>query len=68
MARPSWQNLRFWSRLVQLRPYRRRRLGFEVLEQRLAPATWSGDIFDTAPGTPLWTNTQVQEITGEKGH
>jgi hypothetical protein len=36
----------------------------EPLESRLAPATWSGDIFDTSPGVPLLTNTAVQEFTG----
>jgi hypothetical protein len=48
---------------------RQRRTAFlprlEALETRLAPATWSGDIFDTSPGVPLWTNTAVQEITGD---
>jgi hypothetical protein len=36
----------------------------EKLEDRLLLATWSGDIFDPAPGVPLWTNSEVQQITG----
>ncbi len=27
-------------------------------------ANWSGDVFDTAPGVPLFTNTEVQHIVG----
>jgi hypothetical protein len=46
----------------------RRRIAFlpslEPLETRLAPATWSGDIFDVSPGVPLLTNTSVQEFIG----
>ncbi len=39
--------------------------GLEPLEVRLAPAQWSGDVFDTTPGVPLWTNTSVQEVVGD---
>src|SRR5665213_2145334 len=59
-----------WLRRVRRpQPYRHPRprtsvLGFERLEDRVLLATWSGNVFDTTPGTPLWTNTAVQEITG----
>ncbi|HEX4612077.1 MAG TPA: right-handed parallel beta-helix repeat-containing protein, partial [Urbifossiella sp.] len=35
------------------------------MEDRVTPATWSGDIFDPAPGVPLWTNGEVQEVIGD---
>src|SRR5581483_2954466 len=59
----QWLGLRRSSRRLQ--PYRHarpapRRLGFELLEPRLAPANWSGDI----PDGTIWDNTQVQAITG----
>jgi len=45
---------------------RTRGLKLENLEDRLALATWFGDIFDNhAPARTLWTNGQVQEITGD---
>lgn len=43
----------------------RRRGRIEFLENRQLLAAWSGDVFDPAPGTPLWTNTEVQQITGD---
>ena len=38
----------------------------ELLESRIVPTKWSGDIFDGLGGTsgPLFTNDQVQEIIG----
>jgi hypothetical protein len=59
-----------WLRRARrAQPYRHPRprtsvLGFERLEDRILLATWSGNVFDATPGTPLWTNTAVQEITG----
>ncbi|MBI2477612.1 MAG: hypothetical protein HYV60_02880, partial [Planctomycetia bacterium] len=55
---------------MRVRQLRRRRsgklrLGIEPLEQRLLLANWSGDIFDAVPGTPLWTNDEVQRIVGD---
>ena len=41
----------------------RRLLTVELLEERIAP--WAGNVFDTTPGVPLWTNNQVQVITGD---
>src|SRR5581483_8381260 len=65
-GRFSWRQ---WLRRVAARrrprPYRHaHRPNFERLEDRLAPATWSGNLSDPAPGTPLWTNDQVQEVLG----
>ncbi len=42
-----------------------RRLLLEPLEGRLLLANWSGDVFDTTPGVPLWTSGEVQQITGD---
>ena len=38
----------------------------ELLETRIVPTKWSGDIFDGLGGSsgPLFTNDQVQEIVG----
>ena len=38
----------------------------ELLETRIVPSTWSGDIYDGLGGSngPLFTNDQVQEIVG----
>ncbi len=39
---------------------------FELLEVRIVPTMWSGDIYDGLGGSmgPLFTNDQVQEIVG----
>lgn len=49
----------------QGRDPRRLRLSVEVLEDRRLLASWSGDVFDTAPGVPRWTNDEVQHVTGD---
>src|SRR5439155_745370 len=63
MSMQPWRNQCRVSRKPSRRP-RGSFLRLERLEDRLAPATWSGDVFDTTPGTPRWTNDQVQEISG----
>ena len=55
----------FAPRPAAVRPRPPRRLGVELLECRVVPATWSGDVFDAAPGVPLWTNNEVQVVTGD---
>jgi Carboxypeptidase regulatory-like domain/CARDB len=39
-------------------------VGFVRLEQRILLANWSGTVFDSTPGTPTWTNSSVQIVTG----
>ena len=38
----------------------------ERLEELLPLSNWSGDVYDTVPGTPLWTNNEVQQIVGNR--
>jgi hypothetical protein len=66
MGSLSWQQwVRRLSRPFRAPTYRRPRPptyrpGLEFLEQRLAPANWSGDI----PNGTVWSNSQVQVLTG----
>jgi len=63
---------RLWPRLLRRvkQRCRARRVhvgtAIEPLETLLLLSNWSSDVFDTVPGTPLWTNNEVQQIVGNR--